>query len=129
MMTIYVAIGVLALIAISYYLYSRKKDKKKESETVPAGLQCFDANGNIILDTNSKTFKYFGTITVGSNGGSVTDGRFTSIGGSPFAFCVNLTGDGDVYADSTTYSYSFSGNTLTFSGDSHYTRTYIYGVA
>lgn len=64
MTTLYIAIGVLVLIAISYYFYMRYKEKKKESEAMPAGLQCFDANGNMSLDLTDNLSYVLGTYDI-----------------------------------------------------------------
>lgn len=43
---------------------------------MPAGLQCFDANGNLCFDSDSNTTRILGSINTGTNNGSITVPEF-----------------------------------------------------
>ncbi|WP_208510292.1 hypothetical protein [Variovorax paradoxus] len=52
---------------------------------MPAGLQIFDANGNVVLDTNDRMSRVLGSFWISASG-SLTHGGLTT--GQPFAiFC------------------------------------------
>lgn len=53
---------------------------------MPQGLQIWDANGDFVLDTNSRIGLIISNIQTGTVGGSVTDARLGV--GTPFWFCV-----------------------------------------
>jgi hypothetical protein len=96
-----------------------------------AGLQVWDASGNIMLDTTSRMTRVLGSFSIaaGQAAGSVTNAALSS--GEPwiFASVVHPGGAGSGGAAST---FSFSGNTLSWTknGIASYSDTIfvIYGV-
>ena len=59
---------VLAVVIASVIYFMRKRKKAKD---VPAGLQCFDQNGNLCFDANSNTTRIIGTVNTGTKNGSI----------------------------------------------------------
>lgn len=45
---------------------------------MPAGLQCFDAQGNLIFDANSNTTRILGSVNTGTSNGSITVPEFAT---------------------------------------------------
>lgn len=67
-MTLYVIIAV-AIVVAAIVVYKRRK---KGEEEVPQGLQVFDENGNVVVDTSERITKYLGSFTVPTNADSGT---------------------------------------------------------
>ncbi len=129
MLYIYIAIGVIALIAISIYVYKRYKAKREE-EKVAAGLQCFDSSGNLILDLSDNLTILLGTRIV------------TGVEGTTGSFSVNIPTNSTLFAYSTCdttinpVNMTISGNTISYeigyspytSGSYVFTAYIVYGV-
>jgi len=87
---------------------------------MPAGLQVWNASGQLTLDTSYYTGRMIGVIDCGNfpNSGSVTNGNFST--GVPFAIPIlQLLGTPDPKFDFNLYvfapSISIVGNTLSWS--------------
>lgn len=78
---------------------------------MPQGLQCFDANGNLILDVTDRLTRILGEVNTGTTSGSMVDNNFLS--GSPF-YLVQTTLT-DFKRTAVPISVSISGNTLSWS--------------
>jgi hypothetical protein len=129
MLYIYIAIGVIALIAISIYVYKRYKAKREE-EKVAAGLQCFDSSGNLILDLTDKLTIILGTRTI------------TGVEGTTGSFTVSIPTNSTLFAYSTCdktrnpVNMTISGNTISYEigylpfspGSYVFTAHIVYGV-
>lgn len=58
----------ISLIIIAIIAYKKKKEKNK----LPSGLQIWDENGSLVLDTTEGLTRIYGQTTVYSKDGSVT---------------------------------------------------------
>lgn len=75
-MVIFAIAGLLAMAGIGAAYYVRKRKKETEADEMPAGLQVFDENGNVIGDTSYRAGKVLGRKTlVGAGTISVTEGN------------------------------------------------------
>lgn len=92
---------------------------------MPAGLQVWDAAGNLILDTSYRTGFVLGKVDIANAtnaSGNVTDANFAN--GTPFYFYV---------ADNTQAlnepTVAFAGNTMTWTATtSSWTGSIYYGI-
>lgn len=77
---------------------------------MPAGLQVFDASGNLVTNITDRIGRVLGTIETGTSNGSVTGVSGFSTG-TPFKMCVTLSGLGyympTVTISGTTLSWTF----------------------
>ena len=64
---IYIAVAVIVIAATIIY-----RKKRKGDEEVPQGLQVFDENGNVVVDTTERITKYLGSFTVPTDADSGT---------------------------------------------------------
>lgn len=64
---IYIAVAVIVIAAIIIY-----RKKRKGDEEVPQGLQVFDEDGNVVVDTTERITKYLGSFTVPTDADSGT---------------------------------------------------------
>ena len=73
-MVIYITIAVIIVIA-AILIYKQKKREKK----MPAGLQIFNSNGEVILDYTEDTCQIYGFAeTIAGKSGSINDNRITA---------------------------------------------------
>ena len=80
-----------------------------------AGLQIFDANGNIVLDATYRVMRIIGAQSIGDGfGGSVVDDAFSQGGWVSFQPSV-MTGEGYLSGGVIAPRFSISGNTLSWS--------------
>ena len=94
---------------------------------MPAGLQIWDASGNLIFDTPTRCGRVLGTVTFGTMNGSVTNAQFAA--GTPFWF-VSQSSPGyaayqptiAVVGNTLSWSWTVSGSTGNIGG------TIIYGI-
>lgn len=95
----YVVPAVFVLLGLCVVLYQRRKRKK--AEEVAAGLQIFDSNGNITLDITNASIFIFGTVTTGTNAGSIIDSRIkkNSVFIMPYKKRRALRGSNSVFDD------------------------------
>ncbi|NPT39677.1 hypothetical protein [Paraburkholderia xenovorans] len=81
-----------------------------------AGLQVWDASGNLILDASYRVMRLISFVNLSGNGasGSVTDSRFAQGG---FVSFQPATSNGDGYLDHGVIVpvFTFSGSTLSWS--------------
>ena len=112
MMTIYIVIGVLTLIAISYYSYKRWKANKENKEDMAVGLEVYDSNGKKTFSSDDLTYRILGTFSTSMSDGSITD---NNIGGREVWMIVMYVD----FASNTQFlvspCYSVSGNTISWS--------------
>ncbi|WP_321953101.1 hypothetical protein [Paraburkholderia bannensis] len=80
-----------------------------------AGLQIWDANGNIVLDATYRIMRIIGTRSIGGGvGGSVVDDAFTQGGWVSFQPGV-MVGEGYLSGGVIVPRFSLSGNTVSWS--------------
>lgn len=101
---------------------------------MPAGLQTFDAAGNVIVDLSDRIAKIFGVLDIGNSytgatmAGSVVDSRFTNYAGTtPWFGLISST----FFRTELHPSISIAGNTLSWSfpaGSSRPDTSIIYGI-
>lgn len=99
-----------------------------------AGLQVFDASGNLIMDLGDRIAKVLGVLNIGNSytgatmSGSVTDGRFTSYAGTtPWFAIISST----FFRQELHPVLSISGNTLSWDFPAGSTRpdtSILYGI-
>lgn len=78
-----------------------------------AGLQIFDASGNIVLDATYRVMRIIGSSNINGNSGGVSDSRLAQ--GGWVAFQPSVTcGDGFLSGGIICPSFSISGSTLTW---------------
>lgn len=75
---------------------------------MPAGLQCWDANGKVIYDSTVTTSIYCGTITINGTSGSITDDRL--IGRNFWTSPISKTNLGDFDRVTSGFLPQFSAN-------------------
>lgn len=62
---------------------------------MPAGLQCWDANNNLIIDIDTNIAKYLGTLQIGTSytgsaqSGSITVPQFGQYSNTPYFFRID----------------------------------------
>ena len=66
-MELYIVLAVIVVVAAILILR-----RKKGAEEVPQGLQVFDENGNVVVDTSERITKYLGSFTVPTDADSGT---------------------------------------------------------
>lgn len=78
-----------------------------------AGLQVFDANGNLTLDITDRLTRVIGSFTVaaGAAAGSITVAQFST--GTPWVFPLIYSINGD----NTDPAFSISGTTLSWTAN------------
>lgn len=81
-----------------------------------AGLQVFDASGNITLDATYRVMRIINSVYIGPNNlrGSITDARLAQGGWASFQPSISC-GDGYLAGGVICPSFSIVGNTLTWS--------------
>lgn len=94
---------------------------------MPQGLQCWDANGNQIIDATDSFTRILGYVVTGSSGsGTIIDENFTKATPWFVTFVTRKT------VDPQGFSVAISGNTLTWWFDHNnswqYPHRIIYGV-
>ena len=67
-----IAVVILAAAVGVYFWF-----KRKAGEDVPAGLQIWDSNGVLILDTTNRTFEVLGQGSTGTTDGYIEDTAIT----------------------------------------------------
>lgn len=72
-MVIYIVIAVIIAVA-AIFLYRKKKGEKK----VPAGLQIFDADGDLTFDLANNTTYVLGTGSTNAKNGSLNNSKITT---------------------------------------------------
>ncbi|TWH49586.1 hypothetical protein [Sporomusa sp. KB1] len=77
---------------------------------MPAGLQCWDADGNLTLDITDRLTRVLGTIQTGTSDGSITDNNLLL--GTPWYFTYYL--DDNHFWRSRPLKISFSSNILSW---------------
>jgi hypothetical protein len=84
--------------------------------TTNAGLQVFDANGNIILDATYRVMRIINSINIGQTNpsGSITDSRLSQGGWASFQPAVQ-PGAGFLSGGILMPEFSITGDTLTWS--------------
>ena len=103
-----IAAGVVAVALLVFLLHRRIR--KRGREKVPQGLQVWDENGNIILDTNDMLGRVLGIQPVSSRTGSITDARLAQ--GQPFYFFLSAPYPGPGYPGPA--RITISGSTLSW---------------
>ncbi|MCP3721720.1 hypothetical protein M3I53_01030 [Paraburkholderia sp. CNPSo 3272] len=89
-----------------------------------AGLQIFDANGNIVLDATYRVMRIIGAQNLSlGQAGSVTDDRFLQGGWASFQPSV-MTGQGYLSGGVIAPRFSISGNVLSWSYAAKNNSTY-----
>lgn len=90
-----------------------------------AGLQIFDANGNIVLDATYRVMRIIGSVSIGDSylSGNVTDDRFLQGGWASFQPSV-MTGQGYLSGGVIAPRFSISGNVLSWSYAAKNSSTY-----
>lgn len=81
-----------------------------------AGLQIFDASGNVVLDATYRVARVIGSVSIGQNNlvGSVIDNRLSQ--GGWVSFQPNICGgDGYLSGGVIVPGFSITGNTLSWS--------------
>lgn len=68
-----VLVVLFVVIIICGALWQRKK--REEKNKLGAGLQIFDANGNLTLDTTDSSIFIYGTVCTGTSVGRIEDAR------------------------------------------------------
>lgn len=101
---------------------------------MPAGIQVWDASGNLIMNFDTTLVKFLGVISVGTSytgsqqSGTVTDSRFTAYAGhTPFYTAVG----GNINDENYDVQISISGNVLTWTfpnATARPDRTILYGI-
>jgi hypothetical protein len=101
---------------------------------MPAGIQVWDASGNLIMNFDTTLVKLLGVLSVGTSytgtqqSGSVTDTRFTAYAGhTPFYTAVGAA----LANDNADVQVSISGNVLSWSypgATGRPDRTILYGI-
>ena len=103
----YLAIGAIALIAISIYFYKRYKEKQK----VNVGLEIYDANGVKTFDSDDLTYRILGEFSTGTSNGSITDANINNQEVWLIVTHNETTGAGQYQ---TTPQFAISGNTISW---------------
>lgn len=118
-----IAVGVVAVAILASLLYRRIR--KRGRYKVPQGLQVWDENGNIILDTDDMLGKVLGVRAINAASGSITDARLTE--GQPFyAF---YTSEPAQWFGEGPMRVSISGSTISWSAWSRFSSAFLaYGV-
>jgi len=79
-----------------------------------AGLQIFDARGNVVFDATYRVLRIAGSVYINGGGGSLVDGRLAQ--GGFVSFQPDVTcGDGYLSGGVITPRFSISGSTLKWS--------------
>lgn len=93
---IYAVVTILLAAGVVYYFQKRKKGKD-----MPQGLQCFNPDGDLILDLTDTTLQIFGTASTGTANGSIKDSRINAASGFVFPIDMYLDGvntGGNIYS-------------------------------
>jgi hypothetical protein len=70
---------------------------------MPAGLQTFDAQGNILIDTSTRVGTLLGTVATGKSDGSILVPAFSL--GTPFWSITSLDSSSTFYAPKVTAGF------------------------
>lgn len=70
---IYIVIAVIVMVA-AVIIYKRRIREKE----MPAGIQIFDENGNLIFDLANNTSYILGTANTGTQDGSISNSKITT---------------------------------------------------
>jgi len=101
--------GVMAVVILSLVLYRRIK--KRGGQKVPQGLQVWDEQGQIVLDTNDRLGRVLGQVQF-SGDGSITDSRL--LDGAGFCFAQFHTPPTEWPATAPLVHVTFSGATMSW---------------
>jgi hypothetical protein len=107
MLYIYLAIGAIALIAISIYVFKIHKEK----QNVGVGLEVFDSNGTKTFDSDDLTYRILGEFSTGTSNGSITNNEINNKEVWMVVTHNETTGAGQYQ---TAPRFTISGNTISW---------------
>ena len=124
----YYVFAAAFIAVVVYCVFRMTKHRKKEVE-MPAGLQVRNENGQTIFDTNDRTFKYLGTVSVTTDGQTLTDERLSM--GTPMIMLNSLdrvtVGRYLLYERAGAWA-TLNGTTIKFHLKNATGGTFVYGV-